>query len=155
MLTFISIAWLSSGISTTEIDTQRYVAEYAGPQDAAVIEMIDGSALVPQRPMTVRARVENYFADTPVMARIAWCESKFQHTEEDGTVLRGSLTPADVGVMQINTRYHGDRAAELGYDLTTLQDNLAYARDLYERRGTQPWSASRDCWSDRHIASVK
>jgi hypothetical protein len=53
--------------------------------------------------------------------------------------------------MQINTRYHGETAEKLGLDLTDLYDNMAYARDLYERQGTQPWSASAPCWS-KHIA---
>jgi hypothetical protein len=80
------------------------------------------------------------------MIQIARCESTFQHTLADGTVLRGRVDSADTGVMQINSRYHGARAAELGLDLTDLYDNMAYARDLYERQGTRPWSASASCW---------
>ncbi len=48
--------------------------------------------------------------------------------------------------MQINKRYHGKTAEELGLDLNTIEDNLAYARHLYEKQGTQPWSASAPCW---------
>jgi hypothetical protein len=81
------------------------------------------------------------------MIQIARCESTFRHTLADGTVLRGVVDGADTGVMQINMRYHGDTAEELGLDLTNLQDNLAYARHLYEKQGTQPWSASAPCWS--------
>lgn len=92
------------------------------------------------------AAVRSYFSDIPVMIQIARCESTFQHTLADGTVLRGKVDSADTGVMQINARYHGARAQELGLDLTDLYDNMAYARDLYERQGTQPWSASASCW---------
>ncbi|HEX4799385.1 MAG TPA: hypothetical protein VFV22_02500 [Candidatus Paceibacterota bacterium] len=81
------------------------------------------------------------------MIQIARCESRFQHTLADGTILRGKVDGADTGVMQINTRYHLKRAHELGLDLTNLYDNMAYARDLYERQGTQPWNASASCWS--------
>jgi hypothetical protein len=81
------------------------------------------------------------------MIQIARCESTFRHTLSDGTVLRGIVDPADTGVMQINLRYHGDRADKLGIDLTDIYGNMAYARDLYERQGTQPWSASAPCWS--------
>jgi hypothetical protein len=81
------------------------------------------------------------------MIQIARCESTFRHTLSDGTVLRGQVDGADTGVMQINTRYHGETAKQLGLDLTDLYDNMAYARDLYERQGTQPWSASAPCWS--------
>ncbi len=97
--------------------------------------------------MNTEEAVRSYFSDIPVMIQIARCESTFRHTLADGTVLRGRVDPADTGVMQINTRYHGSTAAELGLDLTTLGDNLAYARNLYERQGTQPWSASAPCWS--------
>lgn len=81
------------------------------------------------------------------MIQIARCESTFRHTLADGTVLRGKVDSADTGVMQINTRYHGGTAEELGLDLTDIYDNMAYARDLYERQGTRPWSASAPCWS--------
>jgi hypothetical protein len=91
--------------------------------------------------------VRSYFSDVPVMIQIARCESTFRHILADGSVLRGKVDPADTGVMQINTRYHGKTAEDLGLDLNDLEDNLAYARNLYERQGTQPWSASAPCWS--------
>lgn len=81
------------------------------------------------------------------MIQIARCESTFRHTLADGSVLQGRVDPADTGVMQINTRYHGEDARELGLDLTDLYDNMEYARDLYERQGTRPWNASAACWS--------
>ena len=80
------------------------------------------------------------------MVQIARCESAFRQTLPDGTVLRGTKDPADTGVMQINARYHGDTAKDLGLDLNDLYDNMEYARDLYERQGTQPWKASAPCW---------
>ncbi len=91
--------------------------------------------------------VRSYFSDIPVMIQIARCESTFRHTTADGTVLRGKVDPADTGVMQINLRYHGEKARELGLDLTDMYDNMAYARDLYLRQGTKPWAASSACWS--------
>lgn len=81
------------------------------------------------------------------MVQIARCESTFRHTLADGSVLQGKVDNDDTGVMQINTRYHGERAIELGLDLENIYDNMAYARYLYEKQGTQPWSASAPCWS--------
>lgn len=92
--------------------------------------------------------VRAYFSDIPVMIQIARCESTFRHTLADGTTLRGKRDPADTGVMQINMRYHGDKAEELGLDLTDMYDNMEYARDLYNRQGTKPWNASAPCWSN-------
>ncbi len=97
--------------------------------------------------MSTEEAVRSYFSDIPVMIQIARCESTFQHTLADGSVLRGKVDSADTGVMQINTRYHGEKARELGLDLTDVYDNMAYARDLYLRQGTKPWSASASCWS--------
>ncbi|PIR84274.1 hypothetical protein COU16_01605 [Candidatus Kaiserbacteria bacterium CG10_big_fil_rev_8_21_14_0_10_47_16] len=81
------------------------------------------------------------------MIQVARCESQYRQTLADGSVLRGKVDSADMGVMQINERYHGAKAKELGLDLTNIYDNMAYARYLYEKQGTQPWSASSACWS--------
>ncbi len=97
--------------------------------------------------------VREYFADIPVMIQVARCESTFRHTLADGTVLRGHVDNRDTGVMQINLGYHGETADRMGLDMEDIYDNMAYARDLYERSGTQPWSASAPCWS-RTLASV-
>ena len=96
--------------------------------------------------LDTEAIVRGYFKDIPVMAEVARCESTFRHTLADGTVLRGKVDPADTGVMQINKRYHESTARELGLDLNDIYDNMAYARHLYEKQGTQPWSASSPCW---------
>lgn len=81
------------------------------------------------------------------MVQIARCESTFRHELADGSVLRGRVDNDDLGVMQINTRYHGARAAELGLDLLDLDDNMTFARLLYEEQGTRPWNASAPCWN--------
>jgi len=91
--------------------------------------------------------VREYFKDIPVMVQVARCESGFRQTFADGSVLRGTVDKADLGVMQINTRYHGERAVKLGLDLTSLEDNMAFARALYEEQGTRPWNASAPCWN--------
>ncbi len=102
-------------------------------------------------PSKVEAVVREYFSDIPIMIEIARCESTFRHTLADGSVLRGYVDNADTGVMQINLRYHQQTAKRLGLDLENIYDNMAYARYLYERQGTQPWNASAPCWG-RHLA---
>jgi hypothetical protein len=101
---------------------------------------------------SVEARVREYFADAPVMQEVAWCESKFVHYLQDGTTLRGHVVSSDIGVMQVNEYYHGATSRTMGIDIHTLEGNLAYARYLYERQGTQPWNASRHCWEKRTLA---
>jgi len=96
--------------------------------------------------------VREYFRDIPIMAEVARCESTFRHTLADGSVLRGVVDNRDTGVMQINTFYHQVTADSLDLDLEDFYHNMAYARNLYERQGTQPWSASRPCWGKSQLA---
>jgi hypothetical protein len=102
-----------------------------------------------ENPETLGMYVREYFRDTPVLADIAWCESRMRHLDDNGNILRGEAVQSDIGVMQINTRYHEVDAKELGYDLYTLGGNLAFAKHLYEKQGTKPWAASKACWSKK------
>lgn len=94
----------------------------------------------------VEGYVRDYFADTPVLAEIAFCESTYRQLDVDGSVLRGDVNPKDIGIMQINERYHGTKAKEMGFDIYTLEGNLAYARHLYQTEGVKPWLSSSKCW---------
>jgi hypothetical protein len=91
--------------------------------------------------------IEDYFADIPIMAKIAKCESRNRHLDKNGQVLKGEITPLDRGVMQINLHYHEETAKKLGLDVHKLDDNVAYARYLYEKQGAKPWMSSSKCWS--------
>lgn len=95
---------------------------------------------------TTKEFVREFFVATPILAEIARCESQFRQHDKAGRALRGTVNPKDVGVMQINELYHGERAKSLGYDIYSLEGNLAYAKWLYEREGGNPWSASGYCW---------
>lgn len=99
------------------------------------------------------AVVRSYFRDIPIMAEIARCESTFRHKLEDGSILRGRVDPADTGVMQINKRYHQAAADAMELNLEDLYENMAYARFLYEKQGTQPWNASLPCWGNTLAAN--
>jgi hypothetical protein len=90
--------------------------------------------------------VREYFKDIPIMIQIARCESQFKQLNKNGEIHRGIVNPADVGVMQINERYHLDRATKNNYDIYSVEGNMAYARELYEDSGTQPWISSKPCW---------
>jgi len=95
--------------------------------------------------------VRSYFQDIPVMIQIARCESGFRHTLADGSVLRGIVDKDDTGVMQINRRYHEKQAVAMGLDLNDLYQNMTYARALYNKEGTRPWSASAFCWNKNQV----
>lgn len=123
---------------------------YSVPESAVygqiVTEYPAEVATADRQVLGTEAIVRSYFKDIPVMIQIARCESTFQHTLADGSVLKGKVDSADTGVMQINKRYHQTAATERGLNLDDIYHNMAYARHLYETQGTQPWSASSACW---------
>ncbi|MDQ3089559.1 MAG: hypothetical protein M3Q24_00180 [bacterium] len=103
------------------------------------------------KPMTdsknVKIFVEKYFADIPIMIDVARCESRNRQFALDGTVIRGEVNNQDVGVMQINEKYHLETSKKLGYNIYTIEGNTSYARYLYNRQGAQPWMSSSPCWA--------
>lgn len=110
------------------------------------------SAVVPMpAAQTVEQYIRGYFADTPIMIEIARCESRFKQFDKDGSIHRGVVNASDLGVMQVNEYYHGKAADKLGLDLYTIQGNVAYAKYLYDKEGTQPWSSSSPCWSKSKV----
>lgn len=115
-------------------------------QEQAKIDAQVAETVLVDQPLTLEEYVREYFKDTPIMAEIAKCESRFRHLGKNGKVLRGELTSEDTGVMQINEFYHEETADNLGIDLHTLDGNLAYAKWLYTKEGTKPWFASSKCW---------
>jgi len=96
----------------------------------------------------VEAYVKTQYAADPLLVDIARCESTFrQYDPKTGEVLHGLKDRQDIGVMQINEQYQGAKAASLGYDIDTVEGNVAYAAYLYQTQGAAPWSASSACWS--------
>jgi hypothetical protein len=98
-------------------------------------------------PKNVERFINDYFADIPILTEIAKCESQFRQFNSSGNVLRGRKNSYDRGVMQINILYHAKTAEKLGLDVHDLDDNVAYARYLYEKQGAKPWMSSSACWA--------
>jgi hypothetical protein len=100
----------------------------------------------PLNTTSVEAYVRDYFKDTPLLAEISKCESTFRQFGQNGSVIRGKVNSGDIGVMQINKYYHEEDAAKLGFDIYTIDGNLGYAKWLYGKYGSDPWSSSSKCW---------
>ena len=115
-------------------------------QDVSTSDNTQSKAAI-ESPETLATYVQAYFAETPILAKVSMCESGLRQVGDDGQVLRGKVNHDDVGLMQINEHYHGDKAKSLGMDLETVKGNLAYAKYLYDQEGTAPWSASSPCWN--------
>ena len=123
------------------------VAQAASAPVGVLVETATTTADVATSTVSVEQAVRSYFKDTPVLAKVAFCESSFAQFGKDGKVLRGEEVASDVGVMQINEHYHGETAKKLGMDLYTLEGNMAYAKYLYQKNGLSDWEASKPCWS--------
>lgn len=120
--------------------------------NAATADKADAHPMVATVAPTVEEYVRNYYADTPVLAEIARCESRFRQFDEKGQLLRGEAVSQDIGIMQINEYFHAKTADKLGFDIKTMDGNLAYARYLYEKEGTTPWKPSQKCWEKSDAA---
>jgi hypothetical protein len=96
----------------------------------------------------VMAYVKKTYANEPILIDIARCESTFrQYDTATGGILHGKADVDDIGVMQINEKYQLDKALNAGYDIDTVEGNVAYAQYLYDTQGAAPWKASESCWS--------
>lgn len=96
----------------------------------------------------VEKAVRRSFPEHHIMVDIARCESKFRMWDtQKQQVLRGIVNSKDVGIFQINEKYHLEDALKKGYDIYTVEGNIAYARKLHASQGTGPWEASRYCWA--------
>ena len=127
---------------------------YGGTANVAVAQDLDNTSSTQsktpvERPITLESYVRAYFVETPVLAEIARCESTFRQVGKDGKVLRGVSNNSDLGLLQVNEYYHGEKALDLGFDLSTVNGNLAYGKYLYDKEGTKPWSASEKCWGTK------
>jgi len=100
-------------------------------------------------PSTLESYVREYFKDMPILAEIVGCESHFRQFNKDGKVISGRVNSRDKGLAQVNVDYHLNDAIKLGFDIYTVDGNLAYAKWLYEKKGTDPWNASKPCWGKK------
>lgn len=113
----------------------------------SIVEKTYPEASAQVRVKTTEEIIAEHFIDTPILKRIAVCEShNRQFDEKTGMVLRGFVNSQDVGVMQINERYHLEDAKKLGLDIHTLEGNIDYSKHLYKTQGVKPWVHSSNCW---------
>ena len=58
------------------------------------------------RAQTTEEYVRSYFIDIPVMADIAYCESRFRHVGSAGSRDRGKINHGVLGGIAVNDYYH-------------------------------------------------
>lgn len=89
-----------------------------------------------------------YGLDPDLSLRIARCESELRQYNKDGEVLRGIHNPQDVGIFQINEKYHLQDSQKLGLDIYSAEGNIEYAMEIMKRDGVRHWNYSRACWGN-------
>jgi len=82
--------------------------------------------------------IKETFPDAPIMLEVARCESGYKNVP-------GQLSD-DFGPLQINV-VHLPVLEKMGLDRTKVEDNIKFARYLYDRGGLTPWKNSKACWS--------
>lgn len=127
------------------------------PASVAVVAVADNniSAINPKDVNDVARFVKQYYKDTPILIKVAKCESDMRQFDENGKILRGRANSDDVGVMQINEKYHLEDSKKMGIDIYTLEGNLKYGMYLYKEQGVSPWKASSPCWNTGNTQVAK
>ena len=75
------------------------------------------------------------------------CESSSQQFRDDGTLVVDSVTGTHVGVFQLSKQWQ-NLANTFGLDVVNSEkDNITMAIWIFNKLGTQPWLASKNCWS--------
>ncbi len=85
--------------------------------------------------------------DASLAHKIAFCESTLRQFDKEGQIIRGIHNQSDIGLFQINEKYHLTKSRELGYDIYTIEGNIDYAFYLLKKEGTRHWYWSKPCWS--------
>jgi len=89
-------------------------------------------------------KIEESFPDAPIMLEVARCESQYKITAHNTTQNKDGTT--DGGIFQLNS-VHDPELNRLGLNKFDPDDNIKFARILFDRHGLQPWESSRvDCW---------
>lgn len=88
---------------------------------------------------------EVFGKDAEVMTKIAFCESSLRQFDETGKVLISKTN--DRGLFQISW-VHDEELKKLNLDVTKLEDNIAYAKYLFDNNELKDWQASAKCWQN-------
>ena len=135
---FIVLLWIMPFLVVQHKDAQNALYE------AYRLEAVSTTTLIleaPKKPIwTTRERITQLITltfreDVRQALEIVECESNLDPLAYNPHNQNGSV---DRGLFQINS-VHDERLAELGLDPLNIEDNVAYARMLYDEQGWTPW----------------
>jgi len=73
------------------------------------------------------------------LKRIIQAESNWRQFDKNGDVLRGQKNFQDIGLCQINEKYHIQEAEALKTNIYTPEGNIAYCVALFAKESGKPW----------------
>jgi len=82
---------------------------------------------------------------------IAGCESNLRQFNMNNTVLTGIVNNKDIGIFQINEKYHLAQSIAMNIDIYTAKGNIDYGLWLLETQGDRHFLASKPCWKKKLI----
>jgi len=97
----------------------------------------------------ITAKAKENGVNPTLASNIAYCESTDRQFDSSGEPLRGKRNPGDVGLFQINEKYHLKTSQSLGHDIYTTEGNIDYAMWLLKNEGSQHWNSSKPCWGKK------
>jgi len=118
----------------------------------AVVALDEEEDPLAQTKRLIRKFSSKYGIDVDTAYGIAYCESGLKQFDKDGKIIRGKVNPDDVGIFQINEKYHLERSRELGMDIYTQSGNIEYAMWMMKKEGVKHWNYSKSCWYGQKIA---
>jgi hypothetical protein len=143
LATAVIVLLLTPSTASSVITSQTVILEQSQPVTAPT----EKPKATSTEPYTSKSSLR------PALVPICSCESAGRpdatprQFNADGTVVKGKINPQDIGMCQINLKYHLSDATKMGLDLYTEQGNIKYANHLYDTQGTKPWNWSKKCWA--------
>jgi hypothetical protein len=85
------------------------------------------------------------------MVKVCGGESGFKQWHKDGSVVRGVVDKDDTGLCQINNRFWGAKARELGLNYKdSIIDNVKMTRHIYDTEGVTMWVYYNDHLANKY-----
>ncbi len=147
--TYLKIALIVATVVSPQLGGSN-AGETISDKNITQINISQSVMKAPKSPLPPQKQISS---ELPLLfARIAYCESRDRQFKKDGTILRGTANPYDIGRYQINSIHWEEEAEKLGIDMYTEDGNEAMALYIYKKFGTKPWRSSQKCWDRKDQA---
>ena len=141
----------SEVVGQDTLEVEKEIVSHSNNEIVHITEsFINDNEVTGDIPKKVVEKSYEWGVDPKLAKAIAFCESSNRHytDSQSKTVLRGFKNSSDVGLFQINEKYHLEKSRELGYNIYDLDGNIDYAMWLMSNAGARHWRYSQGCWQN-------